>query len=128
MRELLGPTFVEKAAAVPGCVRGKHGLVAGINACHASDSPASGKRETSLWMGVLGMLPDPEGAPQLAQEYLARWEGGDAKKPELAEEAQAAGRELLAAFHKLRDVLRRESDLDDACVDAVLRSAVLALK
>jgi len=124
VRDLLGPTFVEKAAMVPGCMRGKHGLVAGINACHASDSPASGKREISLWMGVLGMLPDPDAAMAAAQEYLAKYDG---KKPELASEAQQAGRELQAAFKHLREVLTRESDLDAACINDVMRSALLAL-
>jgi hypothetical protein len=47
LRKVLGATFVEKADAES--LRGKYGLVGGVNVAHASDEPANAKQEIALW-------------------------------------------------------------------------------
>jgi nucleoside-diphosphate kinase len=47
LRKVLGATFVEKAEAES--LRGKYGLVGGVNVAHASDEPANAKQEIALW-------------------------------------------------------------------------------
>jgi nucleoside-diphosphate kinase len=47
LRKVLGATFVEKAD--PESLRGKYGLVGGVNVAHASDEPANAKQEIALW-------------------------------------------------------------------------------
>lgn len=47
LRKVLGATFVEKADIES--LRGKYGLVGGVNVAHASDEPANAKQEIALW-------------------------------------------------------------------------------
>lgn len=50
IREILGPTLVQKAAEeAPGTIRGKYGIYGGVNVAHASDSLESAKRESKIW-------------------------------------------------------------------------------
>jgi len=50
IREVLGPTIVQKAIAeAPGTIRGKYGIYGGVNVAHASDSLESANRESKIW-------------------------------------------------------------------------------
>ncbi len=47
LRAVLGATFVDKAD--PESLRGKYGLVGGVNVAHASDEPGNAEKEIALW-------------------------------------------------------------------------------
>jgi len=54
IREVLGPTLVQKAAKeAPGTIRGRYGIYGGVNVAHASDSVESAKRESMIWENYL---------------------------------------------------------------------------
>lgn len=71
IRELCGATFVEKAD--PTSLRGKYGIIKGLNAVHASDSPESGEREVALWKNLAGLEEDTATGQSEANAFLAQW-------------------------------------------------------
>eukprot|EP01105_Mastigella_eilhardi_P013294 TRINITY_DN301_c0_g1_i2.p4 TRINITY_DN301_c0_g1~~TRINITY_DN301_c0_g1_i2.p4 ORF type:complete len:249 (+),score=85.30 TRINITY_DN301_c0_g1_i2:127-873(+) len=127
VRAMLGPTMVEKARATAAvCLRGAHGLVAGVNLAHASDSPASGAREVALWDDALALkLPQFDAATGMgydggraaAEDYVKRY---DNKHPSRAE-AQRLAAEVASACRQLRDALLAESDAPAEHVNALVR-------
>jgi nucleoside-diphosphate kinase len=70
LREVLGATFVEKAS--PESLRGKYGLVGGINVAHASDEPANAKKEISLWQREADLDLTQDGFEPI-NAYIALW-------------------------------------------------------
>lgn len=54
IREVLGPTFPEKAAVeAPNTIRARYGIMAGVNIAHASDAVETAKRESGIWIPYL---------------------------------------------------------------------------
>lgn len=70
LREVLGATFVEKAS--PTSLRGRYGLVGGVNVAHASDEPENALKEIDLWRreANLEINIDSRGA---IDAYIANW-------------------------------------------------------
>ena len=71
IRGLCGATFVEKVD--PTSLRGKYGIIKGLNAVHASDSPESGEHEVKLWKSLAGLTEDVETAQQETNSYVTQW-------------------------------------------------------
>jgi nucleoside-diphosphate kinase len=72
LRKVLGATFVEKADAES--LRGKYGLVGGVNVAHASDEPTNAKQEIALWkrQAKLDLAVDGRNA---ILAYIKQWRG-----------------------------------------------------
>ncbi|MFX0169841.1 MAG: nucleoside-diphosphate kinase [Candidatus Hodarchaeota archaeon] len=71
LREILGSTFVEKAS--PESLRGKYGLVGGVNVAHASDEPANAQKEISLWKKETELDLELDGLESI-NAYIAIWQ------------------------------------------------------
>lgn len=105
VRDALGATFVEKAS--PDSLRGKYGLIAGINIAHASDAPKTAEKEIQLWTEY-GGLERSEKAEQQAREYVQKHLDLDADYTEEirgvineAIERQEAGPEVVESLETL---------------------------
>ncbi len=70
LREVLGATFVEKAS--PDSLRGKYGIVGGVNVAHASDEPANAKKEISLWQQEAQLDLEQDGLDPI-NAYIIKW-------------------------------------------------------
>ncbi len=70
LREVLGATFVEKAS--PDSLRGKYGIVGGVNVAHASDEPANAKKEITLWQKEAQLNLEQEGREAI-EAYITKW-------------------------------------------------------
>ncbi len=70
LRDVLGATFVEKAS--PESLRGKYGLVGGVNVAHASDEPGNAQKEVALWQRETNLDLAQDGFEPIS-EYIARW-------------------------------------------------------
>jgi nucleoside-diphosphate kinase len=70
LRDVLGATFVEKAS--PDSLRGKYGLVGGVNVAHASDEPTNAKKEITLWQQE-AKLDLTINALEPLNAYTTRW-------------------------------------------------------
>lgn len=70
VREVLGATFVEKAD--PSSLRGKYGVVGGVNVAHASDEPDNARKEIALWKQEANLDLGLDGRVQIVA-YIARW-------------------------------------------------------
>ena len=70
LREVLGATFVEKAD--PESLRGKYGIVGGVNVAHASDEPVNAEKEIALWEKKTNLELDVDGR-DLILAYIAKW-------------------------------------------------------
>ena len=70
LRDVLGATFVEKAS--PDSLRGKYGLVGGVNVAHASDEPANALNEITLWQQEANLDLTIDGLEPI-NEYITRW-------------------------------------------------------
>jgi len=118
VRTALGPTMIEKAkAADPKCLRAQYGVLAGVNATHASDAPESGMRETTNWSKALGLEYNEAAANKAADEYIAKYEG---KYPFNGEEVQKLAADLKAAAAALKAAIAKEA-ADPADADALLK-------
>lgn len=71
LRDVLGATFVEKADAES--LRGKYGLVGGVNVAHASDEPANAEKEIALWLNQAGLEVNIEAKDDI-NAYISRWQ------------------------------------------------------
>ena len=70
LRDVLGATFVEKAS--PESLRGKYGLVGGVNVAHASDEPGNAKKEVALWQRETNLDLTQDGFEPI-NAYIAKW-------------------------------------------------------
>jgi nucleoside-diphosphate kinase len=70
LREVLGATFVEKAS--PDSLRGKYGIVGGVNVAHASDEPANAKKEIALWQEEANLNLNQDGFEPI-NAYISKW-------------------------------------------------------
>ncbi|MFX1319026.1 MAG: nucleoside-diphosphate kinase [Promethearchaeota archaeon] len=70
LREVLGATFVEKAN--PDSIRGKYGIVGGVNVAHASDEPANAEKEIALWQKEAQLDLNQDGLEAI-NAYIAKW-------------------------------------------------------
>ena len=70
LREVLGATFVEKAS--PDSLRGKYGIVGGVNVAHASDEPSNAKKEIALWQQEVQLNLEQDGLEPI-NAYIAQW-------------------------------------------------------
>ncbi len=70
LREVLGATFVEKAS--PDSLRGKYGIVGGVNVAHASDEPANAEKEIALWQKEAQLDLSQDGFEAI-NAYIAKW-------------------------------------------------------
>lgn len=70
LREVLGATFVEKAS--PDSLRGKYGIVGGVNVAHASDEPANADKEITLWQQEAQLNLEQDGLDSI-NAYIAKW-------------------------------------------------------
>jgi nucleoside-diphosphate kinase len=76
LRGVLGATFVEKAE--PDSLRGKYGLVGGVNVAHASDEPDNAEKEIALWTRRTSLDIHSEGRGPV-RTYIERWRGTSIK-------------------------------------------------
>ncbi|MGB2982572.1 MAG: nucleoside-diphosphate kinase [Candidatus Bipolaricaulia bacterium] len=118
VRSLLGATLPEQAD--PSSMRGRFGIIGGLNVAHASDSPENGETEKALWGPLFQKhcagAASPGSALASAGEYVDHYGLFDLVATEEYREVSKSlssgdvcGTEALAAFRKL---LARESDLD----------------
>lgn len=70
LREVLGATFVEKAD--PESLRGKYGIVGGVNVAHASDEPINAKKEIALWQEEAQLNLEQDGREAI-DAYITKW-------------------------------------------------------
>ncbi|MFX1509782.1 MAG: nucleoside-diphosphate kinase [Promethearchaeota archaeon] len=70
LREVLGATFVEKAD--PESLRGKYGIVGGVNVAHASDEPINAKKEIALWQEEAQLNLEQDGREAI-EAYITKW-------------------------------------------------------
>lgn len=103
--------------AIPGCMRGRHGIIAGINISHASDAPESGLRETGLWISALMLKADAAAAKRDVEHYFAVHDG---KMPEKSAEVQRLAQEFQRSYHALKIAIAGETDLDEAAVNSLM--------
>jgi nucleoside-diphosphate kinase len=70
VRGVLGATFVEKAD--PSSLRGKYGVVGGVNVAHASDELDNARIEIALWKQEAKLDLELDGRAQIAA-YIKQW-------------------------------------------------------
>lgn len=70
LRAVLGATFVDKAD--PDSLRGKYGLVGGVNVAHASDEPNNAEKEIALWTRRTSLDIRSSGRDDIL-EYIEKW-------------------------------------------------------
>jgi nucleoside-diphosphate kinase len=70
LREVLGATFVEKASS--DSLRGKYGIVGGVNVAHASDEPANAIKEIALWQQEANLDLNQDGLEPI-NAYITKW-------------------------------------------------------
>lgn len=128
VRALAGATMVEKAT--PESVRGKYGLIKGLNALHASDAPASGEHEVALWKKEVGIAEDAPNALKEAKAYIKKWKAkGDNSSRAiralctgpLDEARREAIRDIYITANKGTDVTKAEIDRIITVIDSTLR-------
>lgn len=130
VRSLLGATFPENAA--PESVRGRFGIVGGLNVAHASDSPENGEAEAALWRPLIESAPEGSTAlseaTSLAETYVDRY-----RRFERVETARyrtihraASDRRIgnEEARERFADLLDQESDLDRDTLDGIATAMV----
>jgi len=128
IRGLLGATFPEKAE--PTSMRGRFGIVGGVNVAHASDSAENGAKEVSQWQPLLDGASSTPGGGHLVSpvEYVDRYAG--CEQIETSEyrrlSAALAGGEMPpgAGQVAIRDLLVRESDLSEEVLSAIALAMV----
>lgn len=119
MREELGETRI--AESRPGSLRERHGIYGGINCMHLSDSAESGREELALWREHLALdrvEVEPATAGGLADHTF--------HLRSLATQV-ASGHHAILAGQSIRQILREETDLDDAAYEALCRVILGAL-
>ncbi len=72
LRAVLGATFVDKAN--PESLRGKYGLVGGVNVAHASDEPGNAEKEITLWTRRTSLDIGSKGRNSILA-YIEKWQG-----------------------------------------------------
>jgi nucleoside-diphosphate kinase len=119
MRHDLGETRI--AESRPGSLRERYGIFGGINCLHVSDSPEAGRAELALWsrhLALDGVLVQLETSSKMPDHtYRLR---------SLANQV-AAGQHALLAGEAMRQLLRSETDLDEAGYEALCRVILGAL-
>jgi nucleoside-diphosphate kinase len=70
LRAVLGATFVDKAD--PESLRGKYGLVGGVNVAHASDEPGNAEKEIALWTQRTSLDIHSRGRDNILA-YIEKW-------------------------------------------------------
>jgi nucleoside-diphosphate kinase len=107
IRDLLGPTFVEKARAEkPESLRALYGVSRGTNCTHASDMPETGARETGLWIENLGFELDADAAAAAMDEYIGKYDG---QYPNESAKVQELAGGIYTSLMELKDVLQSET-------------------
>ncbi len=110
IRSLLGATFPEQADS--DSIRGRFGIVGGVNVAHASDSPETGESETALWRPLIEREIDRSPDAATYVDLYTQFERVDTEDyreiSQSASEDRTSGIEAHEAFLGL---LRRESDL-----------------
>jgi hypothetical protein len=110
IRTLVGATSIEKAVVeTPDSLRAHYGLIKGTNSIHASDSPASGIRESSLWMYSFDLETDKKEAQALCKSYIDKFEG---KFPEDVAAVRAQCNAVACEVSKLKSLLESTTDDD----------------
>ncbi len=128
IRALAGATMVEKATSES--IRGKYGLIKGLNALHASDAPESGEREVGLWKKEVGIKEDATNAIKDAKAFIKKWKSkGDNTSRNirtlctgpLDEAKREAIRDIYITANKGTDVTKAEIDRIVDVIDQTLR-------
>ncbi|MFX0101289.1 MAG: nucleoside-diphosphate kinase [Candidatus Hodarchaeota archaeon] len=118
VRDLLGPTFVEDAIKVKGALRGKYGIIKGVNVAHASDSPESGEKETNLWINELGLDTGSRGNQLAMEDYIKKWDG---KYPDKTKKVQKLSKQLPKSIDKLKNTLQSETNEEESDVEYLVK-------
>jgi nucleoside-diphosphate kinase len=124
LRDLIGPTFVEKAKNVKGCLRGKYGIAKGVNVVHASESIDAARREVDLWVHALGLSLDKAAASKTMDAYIAKWDG---RLPDNTKSIQKEAEDVLEAIEDLKAVLKTETTEDDDTTRDLIRAILHAM-
>ncbi len=128
IRALAGATMVEKA--IPESIRGKYGIIKGLNALHASDAPESGEREITLWKKEVGLVEDARKAIKEANAFIKKWKtkGDNTSRAiralctaPLDDARREAIRDLFTTASKGTDVTKAEIDRIIDVIDQTLR-------
>ena len=119
IRDLIGPTYVEKAREEnKHCLRGRYGIIKGINIAHASDSPESGTRETDLWIKELGLKLDAKAAVVAVNDYIKKHDGAHANH---SKKIQKVAMKIRKEVQSLKDLIQAETDESKESVEAFLK-------
>lgn len=124
LRDLIGPTFVERAKQVKGCLRGKYGIAKGVNVIHASESIDAAKREVDLWVQALGLSLDKAAAAKAMDAYIKKWDG---RLPDNTTSIQKEAEDVLEAIEDLKAVLKTETTEDDETTRALILAILHAM-
>ncbi len=124
LRDLIGPTFVEQAKHVKGCLRGKYGIAKGVNVIHASESIDAAKREVDLWVQVLGLSLDKAAAAKAMDAYIKKWDG---RLPDNTTSIQEEAEDVLEAIEDLKAVLKTETTESDETTRDLIRAILHAM-
>lgn len=107
VRALIGPTNVTNArTTAPNTLRGTYGTFAGLNTAHASDSPASGLRETGLWIAAMDLTLDKDLANKEMDKFIEKHKDvpfTDGKVAKLALKVRELNDELRKAITEETD-------------------------
>ncbi|NMC07865.1 MAG: hypothetical protein GYA24_21830 [Candidatus Lokiarchaeota archaeon] len=124
LRDLIGPTFVEQAKHVRGCLRGKYGIAKGVNAIHTSQTLDAARREVDLWVQSLKLTIDKATATGAMDAYIARWDG---RLPDNTRSIQREAEDVLEAIEDLKAVLKTETTEDDETTRELIRAMLHAM-
>jgi len=128
IRSLLGATFPEKAE--PTSMRGRFGIVGGVNVAHASDSAENGAKEVSQWQPLLDRASKTPGKGNVIRpaEYVERYAGWDqidtAAYRRLSESLAAGEIPSESGQAAIQALLGQESDLTDEVLSAIALAMV----
>jgi nucleoside-diphosphate kinase len=116
LRDMIGPTYVEKAK---GSLRGMYGIAKGVNVIHASDNAHDGARESDLWINALGLRLDKAAAVKAMDAYIKKYDG---HFPDNTRSIQKEAGDVLEAIEDLKTVLDTETNEDEETIRALLKA------
>lgn len=119
MRVELGETRIVESR--PGSQRERYGIYGGINCMHLSDSPETGSTELALWRRHL-----PLDRVEVKLEDSSDFPDHTYRLRSLANQV-AGGFHTILAGEAMRQLLRAETDLDEAGYNALCRIILGAL-
>lgn len=130
VRNAIGPAFVDQASRVPEFLRGKYGIVNGINSVHASSSHNEAEREIGLWVGTFGWQMNFSIANDKAKEYINKYLGSTVSVLVKAEQEMCM--DIKKSVGVIKVMLDKECSADEPDrenkINALLRVILLSFR